>query len=91
MNDTVSASTDAIVADIVDYVLNHHQSDFTGETLPRDQSLLELGVLDSFGIVELVEFLESHWKIAILDDEITMEKMGSIHKMTSLIQSKIGE
>ena len=58
------------------------------ETLPRDQSLVELGILDSFGIIELVEFLEQRWKISIDDADLTKERMGSINKMARLVIEK---
>ena len=56
--------------------------------LPRDESLVELGFLDSYAVVELVEFLEKNWNIAILNEEITREKMGSLNKMAALILQK---
>ena len=58
--------------------------------LPRDESLVELGLLDSYAVVELVEFLEKNWNIAILNEEITREKMGSLNKMATLILQKRG-
>lgn len=56
--------------------------------LPRDQSLIELGILDSFGVIELVEFLEENWEIHIQDEDITRERMGSINKMAQLVAEK---
>ena len=53
-----------------------------------NKSLYELGLLDSMGVIELVEFLENEFNIRIEDEEITYEKMGSINKMTELIISK---
>ena len=56
--------------------------------IPKDESLLYNGILDSFGIIELVEFIESNWSISIDDDDFTLEKMGSVNKMVYLIASK---
>jgi acyl carrier protein len=56
--------------------------------LPRDESLVELGLIDSYAVVELVEFLEQNWNISILNEEITREKMGSLNKMAALILQK---
>jgi acyl carrier protein len=61
---------------------------YTQETLPRDRSLIQLGVLDSFGVIELVEFLETFWNIRIDDTEVTTERMGSIEKMAKLVAQK---
>jgi acyl carrier protein len=73
---------------IVRYVLDNHPSEFDDATLPRDQSLLEIGVVDSYGVVELIAFLEGNWNIEIADAEITKENLGSIHKMASFIAAR---
>ena len=54
-----------------------------------DKSLLELGLLDSFGVVELVEHLEEKYEISIEDTELTKEKFGSITKMANLTLEKL--
>ena len=73
---------------IVSYVLENHISKYTADTLPLDQSLFELDVLDSMGIIELIAFMESTWSITIEDSEITTENLGSINKMIALINEK---
>ncbi|ABV51095.1 Hypothetical protein P9215_14821 [Prochlorococcus marinus str. MIT 9215] len=73
---------------IVKYILNNFPSEFNELTLPKDESLYEIGLLDSMGVIELVEFLENEFNVRIEDDEITYEKMGSINKMILLIISK---
>ena len=73
---------------IVSYVLENHISNYNADTLPLDQSLFELDVLDSMGIIELISFIESTWSIVIEDTEITSEEMGSINKMIASIGKK---
>jgi acyl carrier protein len=58
------------------------------KNIPMDKSLVELGYLDSFGVVELVSFIEKKFNVEIYDDEITKEKFGSINKMIDLISKK---
>ena len=58
------------------------------DEIPYDDSLVELGYVDSFGVIDIVTFLEGTYKIQILDEEITKEKFGSINKMIALILSK---
>ena len=53
--------------------------------IPLNESLVELGYLDSFGVIDIVEFLEKSQKVKIHDDEITKEKFGSINKMVNTI------
>ena len=75
-----------ITSTLVDYILSHHPSRFDGETLPRDESLLELEVLDSAGVIEFIVFAETTWDIEISDEDITKERMGSLNKMAALVQ-----
>ena len=57
--------------------------------IPLNQSLVELGYLDSFGVIEVITYFEKKYKISIKDNEITKEKFGSINKMVSLVFEKI--
>lgn len=74
-----------IAAALVDYILAHHPSKYTAQTLPRDESLLEAGVLDSAGVIEFIVFAETTWGIEISDEDITKERMGSLNKMAALV------
>jgi acyl carrier protein len=89
MSEAPDFSVDTVRDGIIDHVLSNFVCPFTKDTIPLDQSLVELGVLDSYGMVELVSFLETNWSLAILDSEITKEKMGSINKMVALVREKL--
>jgi len=58
------------------------------EEIPLDRSLLEAGILDSYGIVDLLTFIEGEFGLAIPDEDITKEKMGSIRKMANYIVAR---
>ena len=73
---------------LINYVISKSDLDDINE-IPLDKSLLSEGIIDSFGIIELVEFIESNWDIRIEDNEFTHETMGSINKMVKLISTKI--
>ena len=59
--------------------------------VPLNESLVELGYIDSFGVIDLVTYLENKWKVKIENAEITKEKFGSISKMINLVYSKLSE
>ena len=56
--------------------------------IPLDRSLLESGVLDSYGIVDLLTFIEGEYALSIPDEDVTKEKMGSIRKMANYISTQ---
>lgn len=59
--------------------------------MPDDSdSLLETGVLDSTGVLELIEFLEENFDITVADSETIPENLGSIRGLTDYVVSKTG-
>ena len=59
------------------------------KSFPYDKSLIELGLMDSFGVIEIITYLEKKYKISVDDDEITKEKFGSFNKIVNLTFNKI--
>lgn len=55
-----------------------------------DESLLEAGILDSTGVLELIEFLEDTFEISVEDSETIPENLGSVAGLTRFVQSKTG-
>jgi len=81
--------SDEIYRIIIKYVIE--VTNLEEKKIPLDKSLLEEGLLDSFGIVELIDFLENKFSIRIQDSEITKENLGSINKMTIFVEKRIIE
>jgi acyl carrier protein len=56
---------------------------------PRDEdSLVDEGIIDSTGVLELIEFLESHFGIEVSEAEILPQNLGSISSLTEFVMSK---
>ena len=72
---------------LLEYILKQSDVDSI-EEIPLDSSLLIEGILDSFGIIELVEFVESDWQIKIEDSEFSIENFGSVNKILEFIARK---
>ncbi len=77
-----------IVKDLLAYLKNGNPEIKNLPKIPMDESLVELGLMDSFGVVDIVLYIETKYQIQIHDDEITKEKFGSINKMVNLIFEK---
>lgn len=52
-------------------------------------SLLEAGVIDSTGVLELVGFLEDHYSISISDEELLPENLDSVDTIVQFLQRKL--
>jgi acyl carrier protein len=60
----------------------------TADELPDDLPLIKAGVLDSLGILMLVQFLESTYDIVIDDGDVTPTHLGSLASIERYVESK---
>jgi acyl carrier protein len=61
--------------------------------LERDTALLEKGILDSLGILDVVSFLESEFSITINDEELVPENFQNLDTLSAFVgnkRSKVG-
>jgi acyl carrier protein len=58
------------------------------EDLTEDTSLIDIGVIDSLGIVRMVAFLESEFGIKIHEDELLPTHFDTIRALSSFVQLK---
>ena len=56
--------------------------------LEDEAPLLGGGVIDSIGVIELVEFLQREFRCAIVEDEITEANLGSLAAITRFVHAK---
>ena len=77
-----------IRAELAEFIVTNYLFGDDSQT-PRDGDLLvEDGVIDSTGILELIEFLESAFGIEVAEDETVPENLGSIACLTRFVMSK---
>jgi acyl carrier protein len=59
------------------------------DEIDPEKSLVYEGVIDSTGLIEIIDFLERQFCIEIPEDQWTKENFGSILKIIQLIEYKI--
>ena len=62
----------------------------SSKTLTDDDSFLEKGIIDSTGVLELVNFIEEKFNIKVEDEELVPDNLDSLEKLTSYIKRKTG-
>jgi len=70
------------------YILENYLFTDDQSELTNDVSLLERGIIDSTGIMELVLFIEEAFGIKIDDDEMVPENLDSVDNIISFIKGK---
>ena len=61
------------------------------EGLEDNTSFLDEGIVDSTGILELIEFISEQFSIHVEDDELVPENLDSIDNVTAFIGRKTGQ
>lgn len=54
-----------------------------------DDPLLGSGVIDSVGVIELVEFLQSAFDVKVADDEIVEQNLGTLNAIGQFVYGKV--
>jgi len=54
-----------------------------------DESFLEMGIIDSTGLLELINFLEKHYHIKVEDADLIPENLDSIDQLSQFVERKI--
>ena len=78
-----------IAEDIRSFLFENYLFGYDEQNFSNDSSFLDLGVLDSTGILELILFIEGKFHIQVLDEEILPENLDSINCVSSLVYKKI--
>ncbi len=71
---------------IRDYILESTFDDV--ENITDDTLIFEKGVLDSMGLLFLIEFLKEEFGVTTNDDELVVENFESINNIVTFLESK---
>jgi acyl carrier protein len=58
------------------------------DDLTDNDSLLDKGIIDSTGILEVIGFLEETYGIQIEDEELVPENLDSVHNLVGFVNKK---
>ena len=73
------------IADVIErFIRKQFRITETGLAL-RDAHMFESGFVDSAGVVELIAFLESTFKIRLGDDEVFSEEFTTINGIAAIV------
>lgn len=60
-----------------------------GDKFTDDDSLLEQGIIDSTGVLELVAFLSETFDIQVADEELVADNFDSVNKLSAYVVHKL--
>lgn len=79
-----------IRAQVRAYLAENFMFSDDGFDLGDDASLLEEGIVDSTGVLELVMFIEETFELEVADEEIVPDNLDSVSNLASFIRRKQG-
>lgn len=75
-------TTENLVASVLNEILSPKGKSISG----YDEKIFENGLIDSFGIVELVLAIEDNFKVKIPYEDMTVQNFASINEISKLVE-----
>lgn len=76
------------VTEIREFLFENFLFDAEQDALQNDTSFLDQGIIDSTGILELVDWLEEAFNITVNDEELVPENLDSVNLLSAFIIRK---
>lgn len=70
------------------FIFDNFLFDAENSDLKNDDSFLDQGIIDSTGVLELVEWLEDECGIEVEDEELIPENLDSVNNLVAFIEKK---
>jgi acyl carrier protein len=80
-------AVEAVTDRIRDFLAEHFPA-ARSRRLDPDESLLTNGILDSLGVLDVVAFLETEFKITVTDEDLLPENFESLGRLTAFVEEK---
>ncbi|NLW29903.1 MAG: acyl carrier protein [Fibrobacter sp.] len=73
---------------IIDFVNRNFLMNSDAVKYSNADSFMERGIIDSTGVLELVNFIQQTFKITVNDEDLTPENLDSVNNLVSYIKRK---
>ena len=73
---------------IIQFIRDNFIAGRSDVVIENDLSLIEKGIMDSTGVLELVEFLESTYSIKVEDEELVPENLETVTNIVKFLKAK---
>ncbi|MDY0068096.1 MAG: acyl carrier protein [Steroidobacteraceae bacterium] len=79
---------DALRTQIRDFILQNYLFTDDASALELDDSLLERGIVDSTGMLEVIFFIEEQLGVKVKDEEMIPENLDSVNKIAAFVEAR---
>ena len=78
---------DEIKNKLLDFITENFMVDL--KDIDLEKSMIDEGIIDSFGLVEIANFMENEFSMRVEEDEMVRDNFGSVLKIVDFIKKKI--
>lgn len=82
---------DAVASKIREFLLRNFLFSDGEFEYGDDASFLESGIIDSFGFMELLHWVEEEFSLSVADDELVPDNFDTVHNLSSFILRRKGD
>jgi acyl carrier protein len=82
------AADTRIRAELTEFIVTNYLFGERASAPRDDDSLVEKGIIDSTGILELIEFIESCFGVEVSESETVPENLDSIARLAAFVINK---
>lgn len=83
-------TAEAVKAAIRDHILANFLFTEDQAALRDEDSFQETRIIDSMGMIQLIQFMESEYQIKVQDEEMVPEKLDSVNRLVRFVLGKKG-
>lgn len=80
---------DEIRKDLTDFITETFLMGDASELPGNTDSFMQVGIIDSTGVLELVAFVEDQYDISVEDDEMTPVNLDTLDNLVTFISGKL--
>ena len=78
-----------IRSEIRAFVASNYLPDSSADTIKDTMPLITSGIIDSIGMLSLVDFIESRYAIEFMPREIDVHSLDTVERIETLIRAKL--
>ena len=83
-------SVETIRATLREFILSNFLFTDDQTALNDTDSFQDTRIIDSMGMIQVIQFIEAEYRIKVLDAEMVPEKLDSVERLTRFVLAKQG-
>ena len=83
-------TTEAVRSALREHILANFLFTEDQSALEDDDSFQETRIIDSMGMIQLIQFMEAEYQIKVQDEEMVPEKLDSVNRLVKFVMGKTG-